>query len=113
MLASMQDRTTHCPICAVPLVYAADDTTPAHATLDRIVPGVPYSVVGNLTILCLSCNRRKNDGDLAFFRQLVMWLERVEPAAKVAVEASAPQPRELEPAPSNAYDHLRWVESLG
>ena len=118
-LASLQDATERCPVCGVLLAYAADDTTDAHATLDRIIPGVDYSIRANLIILCLSCNRRKNDGDLEFFRRLVSWLERVEPAARAAVDAASEPETEPESidAPiitptQRALDHLAWVESL-
>ena len=72
VLASLQDATTHCPVCGVALIYAADDHTNAHASLDRIVPGVPYTITGNLAITCIACNRVRTDADLKRLRQLII-----------------------------------------
>lgn len=78
-LQDLQEQHPVCECCSVGLDFhphsSGGDRPTNLATLDKVVPSLGY-VVGNVAVLCWTCNRNKRDMTSDTLRQLLSYVER-------------------------------------
>jgi hypothetical protein len=64
-------------------IIARDKSHKNSPSIDRIKPEFGY-IVGNVTILCCECNRKKQDNTLEDFKSWINWLEQINNNCKIS-----------------------------
>jgi hypothetical protein len=65
-----------CQKCHCKLEHGIKKNKNNSPSIDRIIPEKGYTV-GNITVLCACCNRKKQDNNLEDFKNWVKWMEEM------------------------------------
>ena len=75
-LIDMQNESDTCPCCFEPFDFNLNGPNDPHSpSVDRIIPELGY-VKSNVKMICLGCNRQKNDSSIEQLEQVIRYMKK-------------------------------------